>query len=198
MATGQKKKYTYTIFDAPNLASASQVAAGFINPVTGKWMTESWKIDTLMPKAKAFYQDIEQSLGINIYHELPIRRYFINPEDAIRARRRIKNPRYANYFDPILEKGSEPIGIIDDFGSIPIRHGSWVNVPSLMKNLKATLNLKTDLLKIHLMQASWYKKEPAGTTKVLRQTILFSAKELIQETTPFLKTYPSYRSKAMF
>lgn len=132
-----RKKYTYTIFDAPNLASASQVAAGFINPVTGKWMTESWKIDTLMPKAKAFYQDIEQSLGINIYHELPIRRYFINPEDAIRARRRIKNPRYANYFDPILEKGSDPIGISDDFGSIPIRHGSWVNVPSLMKNLKS-------------------------------------------------------------
>ena len=58
----EASKYNYKIFDAPNLASASQVAAGFINPVTGKWMTESWKIDTLMPKAKAFYQDIEQQI----------------------------------------------------------------------------------------------------------------------------------------
>lgn len=132
-----RKKYNYTIFDAPNLASASQVAAGFINPVTGKWMTESWKIDTLMPKAEAFYRDIEQALGIGIYHDLPIRRFFINPEDSTRARRRINNPRYANYFEPILEPGSEPIGITDDFGSIPIRQGSWVNVPSLMKNLKS-------------------------------------------------------------
>ena len=85
-------KYNYKIFDAPNLASASQVAAGFINPVTGKWMTESWKIDTLMPKAKAFYRDIERQLGISIYHDLPIRRYFINKADTLRARRRIKNP----------------------------------------------------------------------------------------------------------
>ena len=74
--------YNYKIFDSRNLASASQVAAGFINPVTGKWMTESWKIDTLMPKAKAFYQDIEERLGINIVQDLPIRRYFINQEDS--------------------------------------------------------------------------------------------------------------------
>ena len=132
----EASKYNYKIFDAPNLASASQVAAGFINPVTGKWMTESWKIDTLMPKAKAFYQDIEQQLGIRIYHDLPIRRYFINEADPIRARRRIKNPRYANYFKPILEKEAESIGIIDEFGSIPIRQGSWVNVPCLIEHLK--------------------------------------------------------------
>ena len=67
-------------------------------------MTESWKIDTLMPKAKAFYQDIEQQLGIRIYQDLPIRRYFINEADSIRARRRIKNPRYANYFKPNSRK----------------------------------------------------------------------------------------------
>ena len=99
-------------------------------------MTKSWKIDTLMPKAKAFYQDIEQRLGIRIYQDLPIRRYFINEADPIRARRRINNPRYANYFNPILEKEAEPIGIIDEFGSIPIRQGSWVNVPRLIEHLK--------------------------------------------------------------
>ena len=99
-------------------------------------MTESWKIDTLIPKAKAFYQDIEQRLGIRIYQDLPIRRYFINEADSIRARRRIMNPRYTNYFNPIIEKEAEPIGIIDEFGSIPIRQGSWVNVPYLIENLK--------------------------------------------------------------
>lgn len=89
-----------------------------------------------MPKAKAFYQEIEQALGISIYQDLPIRRYFINRDDPIRARRRSKNVRYTNYFDSILEKGADPNGIIDDFGSIAIRQGSWVNVPSLIQNLK--------------------------------------------------------------
>ena len=100
-------------------------------------MTQSREIDTLMPIAKAFYQEIEQVLGISVYQDLPIRRYFINHDDPIRARRRIKNPRYANYFDPLLEKGSKPNGIIDDYGSIPIRQGSWVNVPYLIQNLKS-------------------------------------------------------------
>jgi len=99
-------------------------------------MTQSWEIDTLMPIAKAFYQEIEQALGICVYHDLPIRRYFINQDDPIRARRRIKNPRYANYFDPILEKGTAPNGIIDDYGSVSILQGSWVNVPYLIQSLK--------------------------------------------------------------
>lgn len=166
------------------------MAAGFINPVTGKWMTQSWKIDTLSPKAKALYQNIEQALGINVYQDLPIRRYFINKDDPIRARRRIKNPRYANYFHPILEKGNEPNGIIDGFGSIRIRQGSWVNVPSLIQNLKRYFKSQDKLIEASF-DTSQLKKEGAywNYRGIQAKNIVFCQGIHAQEN-PFFKDIP--------
>lgn len=107
-----------------------------MNPVTGKWLTKSWAIDQLAPTAKGFYQSIEKALGIEIYHALPIRRFFLNDADLKRAQRRIKNPRYHDCLKKIYPPEFLPSGIDDPYGSIEIAGGSWVNVPFLLKSLK--------------------------------------------------------------
>ena len=124
------------MLDDSRLPCASQTAAGFINPVTGKWLTKSWAIDTLIPIARTFYQSIEAALGIHIQKKLPIRRFFINEADLKRAERRIKNPRYVGCFKNIHPPGTLPNGIEDTFGSIEIDGGSWVDVPLLLDTLK--------------------------------------------------------------
>ena len=53
--------------DLPN--SASSVAAGLINPITGRRVVKSSMIDTLLPVAKSTYQDLEKLLGVQIWHE---------------------------------------------------------------------------------------------------------------------------------
>ena len=58
-------------------------------------MTKSWQIDQLLPAAKDFYSTLEQQLQCSLYHPLAIRRYFIHSEDAARALRKIKNPRFS-------------------------------------------------------------------------------------------------------
>lgn len=61
--------------------SASQVATGVINPVTGKRLVKSWRIDELLRFAKSTYRELEQELGINILSETVINRIFSNKED---------------------------------------------------------------------------------------------------------------------
>lgn len=53
---------------------SSRVAAGLINPITGKNFEPSWRIAEFLPAALAFYQAIEQQLGRTLWHPLPVLR----------------------------------------------------------------------------------------------------------------------------
>jgi len=52
------------VVDAPGSKGASQVASGVINPVTGRRVVETWKINELLPIATDCYQRISERLRI--------------------------------------------------------------------------------------------------------------------------------------
>lgn len=53
---------------------SSRVAAGLINPVTGKNFEPSVRVGVFMPQAVGFYRDIEARLGERFWHPMPILR----------------------------------------------------------------------------------------------------------------------------
>lgn len=53
---------------------ASLVAAGLINPVTGKNFEPSWRIGEFLPEALAFYAEIEKELGVRLWHPMTVLR----------------------------------------------------------------------------------------------------------------------------
>ena len=127
---------SFKIINDKSLASASQIAAGIINPITGKWMTKSWNIDNLLPEALETYLSIEKTLNIKILNEIPIRRYFLNINDLDRAKKRIKNPRYSTYINKINSYNEGPSVLKDSYGSIEISKGCWINLPLLLSHLE--------------------------------------------------------------
>lgn len=54
------------VIDDGNAASSSKVAAGVINPVTGKRLVKTWMIEQLQPFAWDTYKAIESELGISL------------------------------------------------------------------------------------------------------------------------------------
>ncbi|MFN8305080.1 MAG: FAD-dependent oxidoreductase [Saprospiraceae bacterium] len=62
------------LIDADAPTSSSSVAAGIINPVTGKRYVKSWGVETFWPAARQFYGELEQYLGVRFWHETPILR----------------------------------------------------------------------------------------------------------------------------
>ena len=121
------------------MPSAYRVAAGLINPVTGRWMTKSWNFDRLLPEAEATYRSIEQALAIEIYHPLPELRFCQNTDDVKRVSRRLRNPRYQN----VLGKFHEPSGATQDFddsyGYFEIKKAAYVDLPKLVTSLQGVL-----------------------------------------------------------
>jgi len=64
------------IIDNPKQQAASKVAAGIINPVTGRRIVKSWRIDDLLPFAVETYREIEAQFGVNIFTQKNILRSF--------------------------------------------------------------------------------------------------------------------------
>lgn len=85
------------IIDNGHRTCASKVAAGLINPVTGRRLVKSWMIDELLPFARQTYREIEQQLGIICYHERPILRALFNHREENDWLARTADPSYGAY-----------------------------------------------------------------------------------------------------
>lgn len=125
-------------------------------------MTKSWQIDRLLPVAQNFYSTLERKLHCSVYHPLAIRRYFIQPTDAARAMRKIKNPRFSPYLEAVLPHGSRACAIKDSYGSLIINHGQWVDVPEFLYQLKNYFKKKATLIEAPLEHTDLRPLDPHG------------------------------------
>src|SRR5450432_1385868 len=76
----QKANRSFIVIDESKPQTASKVASGIINPVTGRRIVKTWMIDELMPFAWNAYQSIGVSLGINCITQKPVVDCFTTPQ----------------------------------------------------------------------------------------------------------------------
>ncbi len=68
---------SFAITDAENSpTAASRVAAGIVNPITGRRLVKSWRIDALLPAARTVSRELEAALGVTVWREMRVRRIF--------------------------------------------------------------------------------------------------------------------------
>lgn len=60
------------VIDKPIANSASKVASGVINPVTGRRVVSTWMIDKLLPFSWQAYEELEEELGVAIISQKDI------------------------------------------------------------------------------------------------------------------------------
>ncbi len=116
-----------------NLAGgSSNVAAGIINPVTGKRFVKSWRFDEFFPVAKAVYQQIELEFGISIWEERPTLRLLGTPEEANDWAIRCAQPDYANHLSETENAGAWGAFLKPDFRFGIIQKSARVKFPLLL------------------------------------------------------------------
>ena len=82
----EKAGISVALIDGGHASAASSVAAGIINPITGRRLVKSWSFETLFPSAREAYHELENLLGIALWREMRIRRVFADErERAIAA-----------------------------------------------------------------------------------------------------------------
>lgn len=74
---------SFVIIDQEKPSTASKIAAGIINPVTGRRIVNTWMIDEVLPFIKKTYDQIEAETGISCLSEKNIVDFFPAPQMRI-------------------------------------------------------------------------------------------------------------------
>lgn len=93
----RKQNQKILVLDKEYPRSATSVAAGIINPITGRRFVKSWMIDTLVPFAENTYTDLEQLLGGTFYHRRNILRTLFNNREENDWLGRTSDESYGKY-----------------------------------------------------------------------------------------------------
>jgi glycine/D-amino acid oxidase-like deaminating enzyme len=72
---------SFAVADAGPARAATMAAAGIINPITGRRLVQSWRIDTLRPAAAAVFRELEAALGVPLWREMRVRRFFADARE---------------------------------------------------------------------------------------------------------------------
>lgn len=125
--------------DAPEQTAASSVAAGIINPITGRRFVKSWRIDELIPEAQALYAELEDLLGIKLHYHLPLVRTIHNRGDQNSWDVRSGEVAYVKYLDDEPELGALDELTEPAFNYVGVRHSSRVDIGLLTQWYRALL-----------------------------------------------------------
>ena len=126
-----------TIADGDLPGSASAVAAGIINPVTGKRFVKSWRFDDFFPVARATYQALQAELGVAIWHEQPILRLLATAEEANDWSLRCAQPEYADFLQELPDGGDWKAFVPPGFRFGLIRQAARVTFAPLLSAFRA-------------------------------------------------------------
>ncbi|MGJ8643907.1 MAG: NAD(P)/FAD-dependent oxidoreductase [Luteolibacter sp.] len=107
---------------------SSRVAAGLINPITGKNFEPSWRIEEFHPQAIAFFQEIEATLSTTLWYPTPILRLASSEKEW----KKITSKLDLTHIRPWLSENNPPVPP-DFIGAIELTGGGRVDTAKFIK-----------------------------------------------------------------
>ncbi|UFH53804.1 FAD-binding oxidoreductase [Spirosoma sp. KNUC1025] len=122
--------------DDPNLPSASAVAAGIVNPLTGRKLVRTWKADELFPFLHQFYSGIEQTLGVRFFHPKTIYRPFRSVREQTDYLALTADPAIRQYVSESADNQSYSQFIQNPFGGLEVTQAGWLDLTEFVRVIK--------------------------------------------------------------
>ncbi len=190
----KKRGKKVIIIDNHHKGSATKVAAGGINPITGKRYVKSWRFEELMPVAKETYRALEQLLDIAIFKDRNIFRILKNAGEENTWLGRSGDPLYSDYFveNPTVNEFGEHLNSFPSVGEI--RNGAQVNISHLVEKYRAHL-LKNEELISESFEFEKLEINPKIEYKNLEAERLIFCDGAASRNNPFFKYLPFEVSK---
>jgi glycine/D-amino acid oxidase-like deaminating enzyme len=113
--------------------SASLVAAGIYNPLTGRKLVKTWMADTIFPYATHFYSRLERILHSRFVYPLPIYRPYRSLEEQKTFLAHASEAQIAEYIlnEPEIQTNRE--GIHAPFGGLSVNGAGWIDLKTVIE-----------------------------------------------------------------
>ncbi|WGS87464.1 FAD-dependent oxidoreductase [Methylomonas sp. UP202] len=116
--------------------SASKVAAGLINPITGRRWVKAAYLSQMLPAAMSCYQALANHFGQAFFVEMPMLRLLRDERDRQRVIARLEDPIYEGFltFDATL-----PVGLRSPFGAVLQTSTGFLRTEALLARIREAL-----------------------------------------------------------
>ncbi len=138
-----KRNKKIKVINQQKKETASQVAAGIFNPVTGRNMVKTWKADLLFPYIEICYRELEQTIGKKVLYKKTIYRPFHHVEEQNDWMGKASNKEFSSYVDNVSFKSEHKDFAHDAMGGISLRQSGYVDVQTLIEGYRQYL-IQTD------------------------------------------------------
>ncbi|MEY3394271.1 MAG: hypothetical protein RL346_507 [Verrucomicrobiota bacterium] len=126
----------------PGVGGSSRVAAGLLNPLTGKNFQPSWMIEAFHPHAVKFYRKLEQKFGVALWHALPVMRLAETEREWLKISAKLELPEVRPWI-------AEPCGTETPPGFIQhviLNGGGWLDTGRFLDVLRSFFDQEGVLL----------------------------------------------------
>jgi glycine oxidase len=141
-----KENQSVLVIDELNNSSASHIASGITNPITGRKFVKTWLADELIPYAQSTYHEFEALFGEQLFYPISIIKLF----DSIKAQNdwsaRCASPGYLSYLKNEQVTYLDPTKVKNEFGGFEIAGGNRVDVSGFLTHYRKLLQKKELLL----------------------------------------------------
>jgi glycine oxidase len=130
-----KRSKKILVVDRPLPHSASRVAVGLFNPITGRNLVKTWMADEIFPFLHAFYKEAENLTRNQFFYPLPLYRPFGSAEEQNEWMAKSADPAYAGYLFSISAKSANP-AVQDQFGGMFLRNCGYVDTIRYLQSVR--------------------------------------------------------------
>ena len=127
------------VIDDTNDHSASLVAGGLFNPVTGRKMVLTWLAADLFPVLQEYYSDLEKELNTKFVLTLPLYRPFLSIEEQNKWQGKMSDEVYKPFVKDVLTKEHACAPIINTFGGLELNQTGAIRTKTLLTQYREML-----------------------------------------------------------
>lgn len=113
--------------------SATKVAAGIFNPITGRRFVKSWMVDELFPYAQELYAELEEELGVKIYHDTNITRALFNHVEENQWMMRSDLPENVPYVDETVSFQHYDKKVVKPYSYFELKNAGRADIFTMVK-----------------------------------------------------------------
>ena len=127
---------TIHIIDDQCPNAASRVAAGLVNPVTGRRLVKTWNLETFYPHALRLYGEFEATLSRPFYIAKDLIQLFNSDAQRQAWNKRRQEHLYQDWCGSYLEPGGSAYPLHDEFGAYLQNRSGYVEIADLLQSLQ--------------------------------------------------------------
>lgn len=129
----QKQGASVIVIDDGHVSSSSKVAAGLVDPFSGRRFVRVGCFDEAYPMAEGFYRALEKRFLTSFFHPIPACRVFASSEEKSAYEKKKALSTHAPFLGEVWgprQEFSAPLG------GVEVNHTAYLDVPLFLQTLK--------------------------------------------------------------